>query len=297
MCRSFLSPWKDENGEYKFEGRFNLGVVSLNLPQIGLIAAGDEDKFFELLNERLELCYEALMCRYNMLKGTVSDVSPIHWQYGGLARLKSGETIDSLLTGGYATISLGYIGMYEATLLTTGESNTSPKGEAFALKVLETMKQRTELWKKETGLGFGLYGSPAESLCYRFAKIDKSKFGNVENVTDKGYYTNSYHVDVREEIDAFSKLKFEAQFQPISTGGCISYIEIPNMNHNLDALKQLVNYIYHNIQYAEFNTKSDYCQACDYDGEMMINEDNAWECPNCGNKDTNTMNVVRRTCG
>ena len=297
MCRSFLSPWKDENGEYKFEGRFNMGVVSLNLPQIGLIAAGDEDKFFELLNERLELCYEALMCRYKMLKGTVSDVSPIHWQYGGLARLKSGETIDKLLENGYATISLGYIGLYEATLLTTQESNTSPKGEAFALKVLKVMKERTEEWKLKTGLGFGLYGSPAESLCYRFAKIDKAKFGSVENVTDKGYYTNSYHVDVREEIDAFSKLTFEAQFQPISTGGCISYVEIPNMNHNLEALKQLVNYIYHNIQYAEFNTKSDYCQKCDYDGEIMINEDNEWECPNCGNKDTNAMNVVRRTCG
>lgn len=296
-CRSFLSPWKDENGNYKFEGRFNLGVVSLNLPQIGLIANGDEEKFFELLNERLELCYKALMCRYDMLKGTVSDVSPVHWQYGAIARLKSGESIDKLLVDGYATISLGYIGLYEATLLTTGESNTTPKGEAFALKVLTHMKKATERWKEETGLGFGLYGSPAESLCYRFAKIDKAKFGNVENVTDKGYYTNSYHVDVREEIDAFSKLSFEAQFQPISTGGCISYVEIPNVGHNLEALEQLVNYIYHNIQYAEFNTKADVCQVCDYEGEIMITDDNEWECPNCGNRNKNLMNVVRRTCG
>lgn len=296
-CRSFLSPWKNENGDYQFEGRFNLGVVSLNLPQIGLVSSGDEEKFFEVLNERLELCYKALMTRYEFLKGTVSDVSPVHWQYGAIARLKSGESIDKLLVDGYATISLGYIGLYEATLLTTGESNTTPKGEAFALKVLTHLKKATERWKAETGLGFGLYGSPAESLCYRFAKIDKAKFGVVENVTDKGYYTNSYHVDVREEIDAFSKLQFESQFQPISSGGCISYVEIPHMGHNIEALQQLVNYIYHNIQYAEFNTKADVCQVCDFEGEIMITDDHEWECPNCGNRDKNLMNVVRRTCG
>ena len=294
-CRSWLSPWKDENGDYKFEGRFNMGVVSINLPQIGIVAEGNEDKFWELFDNRLELCYEALMCRYYSLKGTLSDVSPIHWQYGGLARLESGETIDKLLENGYATISLGYIGLYELTKLMTGESHT--KNPKFALRVMEHLKKTTESWKAKTGLGFGLYGTPAESLCYRFARIDKERFGDIVDVTDKGYYTNSYHVDVREEIDAFSKLSFESQFQPISTGGCISYIEIPNMNTNIQALKTMVNYIYHNIQYAEFNTKSDNCHVCGFDGEIKINEELEWECPNCHNKDKAKMNVVRRTCG
>ena len=294
-CRSFLSPYKDENGEYKFEGRFNMGVVSLNLPQIGIASKGDMDLFWKLFDNRLELCYEALMCRYEALRGTPSDVSPIHWQYGGLARLKSGETIDKLLVNGFATISLGYIGLYELTKLMTGESHT--QNPEFALQVMKHLKATTEKWKKETGLGFGLYGTPAESLCYRFAKIDKARFGDIEDVTDKGYYTNSYHVDVREEIDAFSKLQFESQFQPISTGGCISYVEIPNMNNNIEALRTMVNYIYHNIQYAEFNTKSDFCIACGFDGEIKINEDLDWECPNCHNKDKAKMNVVRRTCG
>ena len=261
-CRSFLSPWKDENGEYKFEGRFNQGVVSLNLPQIGIVANGNEEVFWELLDNRLELCYEALMCRHKALLGTLSDESPIHWQHGAIARLKKGEKIDKLLMNGYSTISLGYIGLYEVTKVMTGVSHTDPKGEAFALKVMHRMAEATKQWKEETGLGFGLYGSPAESLCYRFAKIDRMKFGEIKDITDKGYYTNSYHVDVREEIDAFSKLIFESQFQPISTGGCISYIEIPPVQHNLDALKQLINFIYHNIQYAEFNTKSDCCHIC-----------------------------------
>lgn len=295
-CRSFLSPWKDENGQYKFEGRFNMGVVSLNLPQIGILAKNEND-VWRILDERLELCKEALLCRYNALKGTKSDVSPIHWQYGGIARLEKGETIDKLLENGYATISLGYIGLYELTKLVTGKSHTEPGGTEFALKVIKRLRDATDSWKKETGLGFGLYGTPAESLCYRFAKIDKAKFGIIEDVTDKGYYTNSYHVDVREEIDAFSKLKFESQFQPISSGGCISYIEIPNMNHNIEAMYELIKFFYDNIQYAEFNTKSDYCHCCGFDGEIKINEELQWECPQCGNKNKDKMNVTRRTCG
>ena len=296
-CRSFLSPWVDENGNYKFEGRFNQGVVSINLPQIGILAAGDEEKFWKLLSERLELCHEALMCRHHALLGVTSDVSPIHWQYGAIARLKPGEKIDKLLKDGYSTLSLGYIGIYEVTKLMTGEPHTSPKGQAFALKVMKRLRNACETWKEESGLGFGLYGTPAESLCYRFARIDKEKFGDIKDITDKGYYTNSYHVDVREHIDAFSKLKFESQFQPISSGGAISYVEIPNMRNNLAALEELVKFIYDNIQYAEFNTKADYCHVCGYDGEIIINDDNEWECPQCHNKDRKKMNVTRRTCG
>ena len=296
-CRSFLSPWKDASGEYKFEGRFNQGVVSLNLPQIGIIAEGDENKFWELLDNRLELCYEALMCRHNSLKGVISDISPIHWQHGAIARLKSGETIDELLMDGYSTISLGYIGLYEVTKLMKGVSHTDPKGEEFALRVMYKLRATCDRWKKETGLGFGLYGSPAESLCYRFARIDEQKFGVIKDITDKGYYTNSYHVDVREEIDAFSKLIFESQFQPISSGGCISYIEMGDMSKNLTAVKQLINFIYHNIQYAEFNTKTDNCHECGYEGEILINDNLEWECPCCGNRNQNSMDVVRRTCG
>lgn len=296
-CRSFLSPWKDENGNYKFEGRFNQGVVSINLPQIGIIADGDEEKFWELLDERLELCKEALMCRHYALLGTHSDISPIHWQYGALARLKKGEKIDKLLYSGYSTMSLGYIGIYELTKLMTGESHTTEKGHDFALKVMKHLGDTTAKWKKETNIGFALYGTPAESLCYRFARIDKQKFGTIKDITDKGYYTNSYHVDVREKIDAFEKLKFESEFQNISTGGSISYIEIPNMSKNIDALESVVKFIYDNIQYAEFNTKSDYCHECGFDGEIIINKDNEWECPNCGNKDHSKLTVVRRTCG
>ena len=296
-CRSFLSPWKDENGKYKFEGRFNQGVVSINLPQIGIIADGDEEKFWKLLDERLELCFEALMCRHYALLGTNSDTSPIHWKYGAIARLKAGEKIDKLLKNGYSTISLGYIGIYEVTKLMKGVSHTTEEGHEFAVRVMKHLREKTDKWKEETGIGFGLYGTPAESLCYRFAKIDKEKFGEIKDITDKGYYTNSYHVDVREKIDAFSKLKFESEFQQISSGGAISYIEIQNMKNNLEALEEVVKFIYDNIQYAEFNTKSDYCQVCGYDGEMIINDQNEWECPQCGNKDHNKMNVVRRTCG
>ena len=296
-CRSFLSPWKDENGNYKFEGRFNQGVVSINLPQVALVSEGNEDKFWKLLDERLELCKEALMCRHYALLGTHSDISPIHWQYGAIARLAKGEKIDKLLFGGYSTMSLGYIGIYEMTKVMKGVSHTTPEGHDFALKVMKHLKETVDKWKKETNIGFALYGTPAESLCYKFARIDKEKFGTVKDVTDKGFYTNSYHVDVREKIDAFDKLSFESEFQNLSTGGAISYVEIPNMQNNIPALETAVKFIYDNIQYAEFNTKSDYCQVCGFDGEIIINDDNEWECPNCGNKDHSKMNVVRRTCG
>ena len=296
-CRSFLAPWKDENGNYKFEGRFNQGVVSINLPQIGIIAKGDEDKFWKLLDERLELCYEALMCRHEACKKIISDVSPVHWQYGALARLPKGQLIEKLLYGGYSSISLGYIGLYEVTKAMKGVSHTTEEGKEFALRVMNRLRKATDDWKAKTNIGFALYGTPAESLCYRFARIDKERFGTIEDITDKGYYTNSYHVDVREEINAFDKFEFESQFQKISSGGAISYVEIPNMRHNLPALKELVKFIYDHIQYAEFNTKSDYCHVCGYDGEIKINEDNEWECPQCGNKDHSKMNVTRRTCG
>lgn len=296
-CRSFLSPWKDENGEYKFEGRFNQGVVSINLPQCGILAKGDEKKFWEILEERLQLCFDALMCRHNALLGTVSDVSPVHWQYGAIARLDKGEKIDKFLFGGYSSISLGYIGLYEVTKLVKGVSHTDPAGTEFALKVMNCLRDHCEKWKKETNIGFALYGTPAESLCYRFARIDKERFGTIKDVTDKGYYTNSYHVDVREDIDAFSKFRFESQFQKISSGGAISYVEVPNMNGNLTAMEDVIKFIYDNIQYAEFNTKSDYCQVCGFSGEIQINADNEWECPNCHNKDHRRMNVTRRTCG
>ena len=296
-CRSFLAPWKDDEGNYKFEGRFNQGVVSLNLPQIGILARGDEEKFWALLEERLQLCYEALMCRHNALKKVTSDCSPLHWQYGAIARLGKGESIEPLLYGGYSSISLGYIGLYELTKLMKGVSHTDPVGTEFAMRVMKRLRKACDDWKAQTNIGFALYGTPAESLCYRFARIDRERFGDIPDVTDKGYYTNSYHVDVREHIDAFSKLVFENQFQPISSGGCISYAEIPNMNKNLEALESVVRFIYDNIQYAEFNTKSDYCQVCGFDGEILINDDGEWECPNCHNKDQRLMNVVRRTCG
>ena len=296
-CRSFLSPWKDENGNYKFEGRFNQGVVSINLPQIAIIADGDEETFWKLLDERLELCKEALMCRHYALLGTKSDISPIHWQYGAIARLEKGEPIDKLLYGGYSTMSLGYIGVYEMTKLMTGLSHTDPIGREFAMKVMNHLRETTDKWKAETNIGFALYGTPAESLCYKFARIDKQRFGTIKDITDKGYYTNSYHVDVREKIDAFDKLAFESDFQRISSGGAISYVEIPNMQNNISALEEVVKFIYDNIQYAEFNTKSDFCHVCGFDGEIIINDNNEWECPNCGNKDHSKMTVVRRTCG
>ncbi len=296
-CRSFLAPWKDKDGNYKFEGRFNQGVVSLNLPQIGIVTKGNEEEFWKELDKRLDLCFEALMCRHEACKKIVSDVSPVHWQYGALARLDKGQSVEELLYGGYSSISLGYIGLYEVTKLVKGVSHTTPEGQEFAVKVMKRLRKATDDWKAKTNIGFALYGTPAESLCYRFARIDKERFGTIKDVTDKGYYTNSYHVDVREEIDAFKKFDFESQFQKISAGGAISYVEIPNMRHNLPALKELVKYIYDHIQYAEFNTKSDYCHVCGYDGEIKINDDNEWECPQCGNKDHAKMNVTRRTCG
>ena len=296
-CRSFLAPWEDKNGKYKFEGRFNQGVVSINLPQIGLIAKGDEGKFWSLLDERLDLCFEVLMVRHNALKKVTSDVSPLHWQYGAIARLPKHTSIEPLLYGGYSSISLGYIGLYEVTKAMKGVSHTTPEGKEFAMRVMKRLRKACDDWKAQTNIGFALYATPAESLCYRFARIDRAKFGDVEDITDKGYYTNSYHVDVREHIDAFSKLKFENEFQSISSGGCISYVEVPNMQHNLEALRTLVKFIYDNIQYAEFNSKSDYCHVCGFDGEIQINEMGEWECPVCHNKDRDKMNVVRRTCG
>ena len=296
-CRSFLSEWKDENGNYKWEGRFNQGVVSLNLPQIALVAKGDEMVFWQELEQRLGLCFEALMCRHKALLGTPSDVSPIHWQYGAIARLAKGEPIDKLLKDGYSTISLGYIGIYETVYAMKGVSHTTKEGKAFALKIMKALRNATDRWKDQTGLGFGLYGTPAESLCYRFARIDRETFGDVPNVTDKGYYTNSYHVDVREHIDVFSKLSFESEFQEISSGGAISYVEMPNMMKNLDAVSSVVSFIYDNIMYAEFNTKSDYCHECGFDGEIIVNKEGQWECPNCGNAARNKLNVTRRTCG
>ena len=296
-CRSFLAPWKDENDNYKFEGRFNQGVVSINLPQIGILAEGDNEKFLALLNERLELCKEALMCKHEALKDVTSDISPLHWQHGAIARLPKGASIEPLLYGGYSSISLGYIGLYEVTKLMTGHSHTEAEGREFALFLMQLLKDTVLRWRCETNIGFALYGTPAESLCYRFAAIDKERFGEIKDITDKGYYTNSYHVDVREPISAFDKFEFESMFQSISTGGCISYCEIPNVGNNIPALEEMIKFIYDHIQYAEFNTKSDYCQKCGFDGEIIINEDNQWECPQCGNKDKSKMNVTRRTCG
>ena len=296
-CRSFLSPWKDEEGNYKFDGRFNMGVVSVNLAQIGILAGHDEDAYFELLNKRLELVKKALLIRYERLKEVTSDVSPIHWQDGAIARLEPGEKIADYLEGGYSTLSLGYIGLYEATKCVMGTSHTTKEGHAFAMRVMHTMRDAVDRWKAETGLGFALYGTPAESLTHRFCSIDKATFGDIEDITDKGYYTNSYHVDVREEINAFDKFDFESEFQKISTGGCISYVEIPNMTNNIDAVMTMVGYIYDHISYAEFNTKSDYCHECGFDGEITVNEDGDWECPQCGNKDRAKLTVIRRTCG
>lgn len=296
-CRSHLSPWKDENGNYKWYGRFNQGVVSLNLPQIGIVAKGDMDLFWKMFDQRLELCKEALMARHNMLLGTLSDVSPIHWQHGAIARLKPGEKIDKLLKDGYSTLSLGYVGICELTYAMLGVSNTTKEGEEFALKVMNYMHDKCEEWKKETGLAFGLYGTPAENLIYRFCRLDKNRFGEIPNVTDKMYYTNSYHVHVCEEIDAFSKLKYEAQFHGISSGGCISYVEVPDMTRNLEAVESIINFMYHNIQYAEINTKPDICYKCGYTGEIKLDDNLQWYCPSCGNRDQGEMQVMRRTCG
>ncbi|ERT62717.1 anaerobic ribonucleoside-triphosphate reductase [Megasphaera vaginalis (ex Srinivasan et al. 2021)] len=296
-CRSFLSPWKDEEGRYKFDGRFNMGVVSLNLPQIGILADGDEEKFFQILDKRLELCKKALLLRVELLKKITSDVSPIHWQYGAIARLKPGETVERFMYGGYATLSLGYIGMYEATLLTKHCSHTEPEGKAFAHRVMDDFNDHIKRWREETNIGFALYGTPAESLTNRFCKKDRARFGEIKDVTDKGYYTNSYHVDVREPINVFDKFSFESEFEDKSTGGCISYAEIPNMAHNVPAILTMIRYIYDNISYAEFNTKLDYCHVCGFDGEIVVNDDNEWECPRCHNTNRSKLTVIRRTCG
>lgn len=296
-CRAFLSPWKNEKGEYVFDGRFNMGVVSLNLPQIGILARHSEERFFEILDKRLDLVEKALLLRYELLKNVTSDVSPIHWQHGAIARLKKGEPIGKFLKGGYATISMGYIGMYEATKLITGESNTGEKGRVFAMKVMDRLNKAIETWKARHNMGFALYGTPAESLTHRFSSLDRARFGEIEDITDKGYYTNSYHVNVREEINVFDKFKFESEFQKKSTGGCISYAEIPNMTNNIPAVLTMIQYIYDNISYAEFNTKSDYCHVCGFDGEIKVNEHNDWECPRCHNTDRDKLTVIRRTCG
>ena len=300
-CRSALSPWKDENGNYKFYGRFNQGVVTINLVDVALSSGGDEDKFWKVFDERLDLCYRALMCRHNRLKGTLSDAAPILWQFGALARLKKGEKIDNLLYGGYSTISLGYAGLYECAKYMTGKSHTDPSATQFALDVMKYMNKACDRWKEETNIGFSIYGSPIESTTYKFAKCLQKRFGIIPGVTDKSYITNSYHVNVCEPIDAFDKLKFESQFQALSTGGAISYVEVPNMQDNIPAVLQVIRFIYDNIMYAELNTKSDYCQECGFDGEIQIvtSEDGKleWECPHCGNRNQDTLNVARRTCG
>ena len=302
-CRSFLTPYVDpKTNKPKYYGRFNQGVVTLNLVDIACSSGGDMDKFWKIFDERLELCYRALMCRHNRLKGTLSDAAPILWQYGALARLEKGEKIDKLLYGGYSTISLGYAGLYECTRYMTGKSHTDDEGggKAFALSVMQHLNDACDKWKKQENIDFSIYGTPLESTTYKFAKCLQKRFGIVKGITDKNYITNSYHVHVSEPIDAFTKLKFEADFQRLSPGGAISYVEVPNMQDNLEAVMSVLQFIYDNIMYAELNTKSDYCQVCGYDGEIKIVEDDGklvWECPKCGNRDQNKLNVARRTCG
>ena len=312
-CRSFLTPDRSGNGydnvanagnyepgKPKYYGRFNQGVVTINLVDVACSSQGDEKKFWEIFDERLELCHKALMCRHNRLKGTLSDAAPILWQYGALARLPKGEPIDKLLYGGYSTISLGYAGLYECVKYMTGHSHTEAEGTPFALEVMQHMNDKCTEWKEASNIDFSLYGTPLESTTYKFAKCLQRRFGVIEGITDKGYITNSYHVHVSEEIDAFDKLKFESQFQRLSPGGAISYVEVPNMQDNLKAVIRVVQYIYDNIMYAELNTKSDYCQVCGFDGEIKIVEDDGklvWECPHCGNRDQEKLNVARRTCG
>ncbi len=299
-CRSFLTPYVDENGKPKYYGRFNQGVVTINLVDVALSSEGNADRFWQIFDERLELCHKALMCRHERLKGTLSDAAPILWQYGALARLGKGEPIDKLLFGGYSTISLGYAGLYECVKYMTGKSHTDPEATPFALDVMQHMNDACKKWKGEHNIDFSLYGTPLESTTYKFAKCLQKRFGIIKGITDKGYITNSYHVHVTEEIDAFTKLKIESQFQALSPGGAISYVEVPNMQDNLEAVIKVMQFIYDNIMYAELNTKSDYCQCCGYDGEILIKEDGGkliWECPNCGNTDQDKMNVARRTCG
>ena len=300
-CRSFLTPYVDENGKPKYYGRFNQGVVTINLVDVALSSGGNEERFWKIFDERLELCYRALMCRHNRLKGTLSDAAPILWQYGALARLKKGETIDKLLYGGYSTISLGYAGLYECVKYMTGKSHTDEEAKPFALSVMQHMNDKCKEWKAKENIDFSLYGTPLESTTYKFAKCLQKRFGVIPSVTDKNYITNSYHVHVSEKIDAFTKLKFESEFQQLSPGGAISYVEVPNMQDNIPAVLAVMQYIYDNIMYAELNTKSDYCQVCGYDGEIQIVEDAdgklVWECPHCHNRDQTKMNVARRTCG
>ena len=300
-CRSFLTPYVDpETGKPKYYGRFNQGVVTINLPDVALSSGGNTEKFWEIFHERLELCHRALMCRHERLLGTPSDVAPILWQYGACARLKKGEPIDKLLYGGYSTISLGYAGLYECVKYMTGKSHTDPSATPFALEIMETMNAACRKWKAEHNIDFSLYGTPLESTTYKFAKCLQRRFGIVEGINDKGYITNSYHVHVTEQINAFDKLKFEAQFQHLSPGGAISYVEVPDMQNNLEAVLQVMKFIYDNIIYAELNTKSDYCQVCGWDGEIQIEEEHGklvWKCPKCGNTDQDKMNVARRTCG
>ena len=299
-CRSFLTPYVDENGKPKYYGRFNQGVVTINLVDVALSSGGNLERFWKIFDERLELCHRALMCRHNRLKGTLSDAAPILWQYGACARLKKGETIDKLLYGGYSTISLGYAGLYECVKYMTGKSHTDPSATPFALEIMQYMNTACKKWKEEHNIDFSLYGTPLESTPYKFAKCLQKRFGIIEGVTDKSYITNSYHVHVTEEINAFDKLKFEAQFQHLSPGGAISYVEVPNMQQNLEAVLQVMRFIYDNIIYAELNTKSDYCQVCGWDGEIEIVEQDGkliWRCPKCGNTDQDKMNVARRTCG
>lgn len=299
-CRSFLTVYHDENNKPKFYGRFNQGVVTLNLVDVACSSGGDMDKFWEILDERLELCYRALMCRHNRLKGTPSDAAPILWQHGALARLEKGEKIDDLLYGGYSTLSLGYGGLCECTRFMTGKSHTDPEATPFALSVMEHLNETCQRWYDETDIAFSLYGTPMETTTYKFARCLQERFGIIPGVTDKNYITNSYHVHVTEPINAFDKLTFESQFQKLSPGGAISYVEVPNMQNNIPAVIAVMQHIYNNIMYAELNTKSDYCQVCGYNGEIQIVEDDGklvWECPNCGNRDQSKMNVARRTCG
>ena len=319
-CRSFLSPWKDENGNYKFYGRFNKGVVTINLVDVALTARKEYDNqnidstsqalyheslfdiFYRIFDERLELCHKALLCRYERLKGTPSDVAPILWQYGALTRLKKGETIDKYLTGGYSSISLGYAGLWECVFALTGHKLTEIEGQEIGLEIMRYMNDKCNEWNKQFNLGWGLYGTPLESTTYKFAKCLKKRFGIIEGVTDKDYITNSYHIHVTEPVDAFTKLKVESKFQKLSTGGAISYVEVPNIQNNIPAVLEVIKFIYDNIMYAEINTKSDYCQVCGYDGEIQIVTDEktgklVWECPNCGNRDESKLNVARRTCG
>ncbi len=300
-CRSFLTPYVDENGNPKYYGRFNQGVVTINLVDVALSSGGNIEKFWKIFDERLELCHRALMCRHERLKGTLSDAAPILWQFGALARLKKGEPIDKLLFGGYSTISLGYAGLYECVKYMTGKSHTDPSATPFALDVMQHMNDACKGWKEKHNIDFSLYGTPLESTTYKFAKCLQRRFGIIEGINDKGYITNSYHIHVSEEIDAFSKLAFESKFQALSPGGAISYVEVPNMQHNLDAVLQVMKFIYDNIMYAELNTKSDYCHECGFDGEIEVVEDSEgkliWRCPKCGNTNQDKMNVARRTCG